>query len=525
MADDYFIVNAYGTQLNITSNSWMAYDQNQNQGGLANPTVTNNHTTLHAIGNKWSAYPLPPAEDGSPWTVNKDTVLQFDFTLNQETEKGFQAVCLDADREMTGPNGKCFVLSTSQGWVSSMMNVAQGTAVGETTSQSIPIGHFLEGPINFLVFIQDSDGTDRTLGDSSIANIRLVDETRNTLKVEINDAVQELENVQYSYKYEGGNQDTADWLMDISEDGHGVQINGNQWKALALNEPYTVTHYTMLELDVVIADSGEIHSICLDSNLDSKEECVTMLRTQSTGNSYYELTTEVVPGVPTHLVIPYGQIRGLGMNESEVTNYLAFVQDEDVGDKRGGRSTYSGIKIYEREEHPIHLELYGENVTVPNIQYSMTNSRSSTYVQDTIDHVQSVSGDGRSITAYGNSWKRYKFDEVWEVTPSTMLRLTFTNTNEAEAHLVCLLRDTNNAKDGRNDCFGLSGSEITSTTDSYVKVNPRTDNGETRTYDLLVGSYFTGSGKYFQSLYFLHLKPLLFLILILILLQFFHFFI
>lgn len=29
--DDYLIVNAYGTQLNITSNSWLAYDQNQNQ--------------------------------------------------------------------------------------------------------------------------------------------------------------------------------------------------------------------------------------------------------------------------------------------------------------------------------------------------------------------------------------------------------------------------------------------------------------------------------------------------------------
>ena len=474
--DEYLIVNAYGTQLNITSNSWLAYDQNQNQGALPIPTMTNNHTTLHVVGNKWSAYPLPPAEDGSPWTVGKDTVLQFDFTLNEDTVQGFQAICLDADREMTGPNGKCIVLATSQGWVNSMMNAAQLTAVGETTSQSIPIGHFLEGPINYLIFIQDSDGTNRTIGDSSIANIRLVDENRNRLKVEISDTVQELENVQYSYMYEGGTQDTSDWVMDISEDGNGVQINGNQWKALALNEPYTVTHYTMLELDIVVAEAGELHSICLDATLDSTEEaiCVTMLRTQTDGNSFYDLTTELAPGEPTHLVIPYGQIRGLVQNETKVANYLAFVQDEDRGDKRGGRSTYSGIKIYEREEHPIKLELYGENVTVPNIQYSMTNSRTSTYVQDSIDHVQSVSADGRSITAYGNSWKRYKFDEVWEVKPSTMLRLTFTNTNEAEAHLVCLLRDTNNARDERDDCFGLSGAEITSDTSSYIKVTPRT---------------------------------------------------
>ena len=225
--DDYLIVNAYGTQLNITSNSWLAYDQNQNQGQLPIPTVTNNHTTLHVVGNKWSAYPLPPAEDGSQWTVGKDTVLQFDFTLNEDTVKGFQAICLDADREMTGPNGKCIVLATSQGWVNSMMNAAQLTAVGETTSQSIPIGHFLEGPINYLIFIQDSDGTNRTIGDSSIANIRLVDESRNRLKVEISDTVQELENVQYSYMYEGGTQDTSDWVMDISSPFlRGDQVGG-----------------------------------------------------------------------------------------------------------------------------------------------------------------------------------------------------------------------------------------------------------------------------------------------------------
>jgi len=162
-------IDAYGTNLAIPAASEVEYDQNQNHAGGLVPTVENGGSTLHVSGNRWSAYPL-----GGPQEIYDDSVLQFSFTLNEETDKGFQAVCLDADLEHTGDNGMCFVLSTSQGWVESMMNVAEVTAVNQTSLISIPVGHFFTGPINYLAILQDSDGTDRSLGDSTFTDIKLI---------------------------------------------------------------------------------------------------------------------------------------------------------------------------------------------------------------------------------------------------------------------------------------------------------------------------------------------------------------
>ena len=53
----------------------------------------------------------------------------------------------------------------------------------------------------------------------------MVDESRGKLKVEIKGEEVELENTQFSYKSgdKDSNQDTTDWLMEVSEDGHGIQ--------------------------------------------------------------------------------------------------------------------------------------------------------------------------------------------------------------------------------------------------------------------------------------------------------------
>ena len=226
--EDYFKINIYGTETNITTSSWKPYDQNQNQGSNPLPVSVDDHTGLRTIGNKWSAYSIANP-DGTPIDVHEDTVLKFDFTLDEDTEKGFNAVCLDTDLEQTNPsgaiNGKCIIMSSSQGWVSgnSYMNSNELTAVGTTSSQSVPIGQYLTGPVNYLVIIQDSDGTNRTIGDSTIHNLQLVDESRGKLKVEIKGEEVELENTQFSYKSGGSDQDTTDWLMEVSEDGYGIQ--------------------------------------------------------------------------------------------------------------------------------------------------------------------------------------------------------------------------------------------------------------------------------------------------------------
>ena len=217
--------DAYGTILQIPEASEEEYDQRQNHAEGIVPTASADGNELHIVGNRWSAYAL----DSDPaLEIYDDSVLEFTFQLDAETVSGFQAVCLDADKEVTGSNGRCFVLSTSQGWIDDMTNVAETTAVGATSLISIPIGHFFTGTVNYFAFIQDSDGdaTAKAAGDSTISGLKLYQQNRNKLAVEIDNVVEYLENDQLSYTTDGGSsnlQDTKDWLMAISEDGKSLQ--------------------------------------------------------------------------------------------------------------------------------------------------------------------------------------------------------------------------------------------------------------------------------------------------------------
>jgi hypothetical protein len=486
-------IDAYGTPLAILASSEEAYDQNQNHAGGVAPTVTNAGSSLNIVGNRWSAYPFP----AGPLDVYEDTVLEFTFTLTQETDAGFNAVCLDADKELTGPNGQCFVLSTTQGWINDMINVAQMTPVGGTSSISIPVGHFFTGSVNYISFLQDSDGTDRSLGNSTVSDIVLVRRDRNKLAVEINGQMEYLENDQLGYKSNNNyNQDTSDFLWAISEDGTSVQINDNQWKALPLNAPYIISHYTVLEFDIIVSDPAEFHSVCLDDDLENKDGDNRCMTFHHPDNSYFLLTTEVPADEQRRLVIPYGQILGLKEGETKVANYLVFIQDQDANGKRGGQMSAGDIRIYEEDRTPLVMNVFGTPTPVPNIQVSFTNSNSNSYVQDSIDHVQSVSADGSKLTAYGNSWKRFKLDTPIDVTDNTVIKFHFEAPVEAEASILCLLDDSINAKDGRNDCFALSGKEIGSSNDSFKVIQPQTGNGEANDYEIVLGSWFNGQVLY-----------------------------
>ena len=87
----------------------------------------------------------------------------------------------------------------------------------------------------------------------------------------------------------------------------------------------------------MVSDEGDFHSICLDSNLDAasgENPCVSFMNPRD--DAFHMLTTELVVGNSRKLVIPFGQIQGLLANETMEVQYLAFVQDNDVADKRGG---------------------------------------------------------------------------------------------------------------------------------------------------------------------------------------------
>lgn len=274
-------------------------------------------------------------------------------------------------------------------------------------------------------------------------------------------------------------------------------VNGNQWKALKFTNPYNITYKTVLEFDVIVSQPGDFHSICLDDDLSTSgvHNCVTFV-TPTSQKIDYLLTTTILMNTVQHLVVPFGQIFRLLEGDVKVANYLGFVQDNDVGDKRGGQMTFSSFRLYEDDRPPISIDLYGTETFITNIQDSHTSSGSDTYVQDSFDHVMSVSGDGKNITAHGNSFKRFKLDAPFEIFPSSVLKFTFSLIEGAEIQAICLLApDEINMQDGRNDCFATAGPDSASSS-SLKQIRPLTDVGETREYEIYVGSYFTGQVGY-----------------------------
>lgn len=434
----------------------------------------------------------------------------------------------DADTELTGGNGKCFVLQSSQGWITDMINVPTKTDVGETTRHAIPIGQFFTGTVNYLAYLQDSDGSDRSLGESSLSDLSLVRHDTNTLKVDVGGNLEAWENVQHELVYDGGVQDTADHAMSLSEDGTGYQVNGNSWKAVGLSAPYDVTPHTVLEFDVVVDQSADFHMVCLLSSLDVKPEskhCVVLQNPVDGVTQYHHLTTKLVTGQPRRVVLPYGQFLDLKGGESYAKSYLAIVEDNDGSDRSTGRSTWSHFRIYEEDRTPVVISVYGEDVTVPNIQQrelltvscrcgeisptlgtcvlcrithwfypsflctDMYAHNQAGDHQDNRDYVLSVSSSGKAITASGNNWKYFDVP-LFNVTSTTVLEFDFELSTVGEIHFLCLA-DTLYTNDGRNDCWSTAGTQ--SEMASYQKrIYPYGVPGRTH-YTLMVGdAYFTG---------------------------------
>ena len=93
--------------------------------------------------------------------------------------------------------------------------------------------------------------------------------------------------------------------------------------------------------------------------------------------------------------IPIGHYLKLGNGETYSVKYLAFIQDEDTGDKQTGKSTLSNIKIYEDSRAPLKVQLYGDTVDLPVSQFSMASANG--HWQDTIEHLMEVSADGSTV--------------------------------------------------------------------------------------------------------------------------------
>ena len=151
-------------------------------------------------------------------------------------------------------------------------NMAQNA--NETYTFDIPVGYFAPDITpKYLVIIQDQDDLTSTgttvSAKSKFCNIHLHEkETFSRLHMKINDEDVYLDNDFKAYGIStDDDQDSRNHYLHISEDGAGLQVVGNQWKALELpNGGYDITSSTVLDFFFSFKEQVEFSAICLDSD-------------------------------------------------------------------------------------------------------------------------------------------------------------------------------------------------------------------------------------------------------------------
>lgn len=149
-------------------NHQLSYDSNQDTADNL-MVVSEDSMSVSMKGNLWKAMAIPGG-----LTITEDTVLQFEFTLTEETEQHLICFDEDLDKDDKG-HARCFKIAGTQTdnlGVLIYRNI-QPTHEGESYSYMIKLSEYFTGTMNYIAFVQDNDSSDKTTGECTYSNIRV----------------------------------------------------------------------------------------------------------------------------------------------------------------------------------------------------------------------------------------------------------------------------------------------------------------------------------------------------------------
>ncbi|WP_373549670.1 M12 family metallo-peptidase [Haliscomenobacter sp.] len=153
----------------------------------------------------------------------------------------------------------------------------------------------------------------------------------------------------------GESQDQG--TSSIIENGNGLVLNGNAWKAIQLDR--TITANTVLEFEFRSTQKSEIHGIGFDNDMSINTYFTFQLGgTQVWG--YQEFNTYVGYGSWKKYIIPVGQ------KYTGETKYLFFANDNDEN-LIAGNAQFRNVKIYETKPCLLLNELVPEHQPIPQV--------------------------------------------------------------------------------------------------------------------------------------------------------------
>ncbi|MGB3239459.1 MAG: DUF4038 domain-containing protein [Geitlerinemataceae cyanobacterium] len=273
-----------------------------------------------------------------------------------------------------------------------------------------------------------------------------------------------------------GNQD-RDPQLTISPDLTQVDLGGNSWKKLALENGYNITENTILEFDFQSNSKGETHGIGFDTDNIVSGSDVNRFQLFGTQRSGLQNFSNYDPSQGWQSY----QIQ-VGDFFTAEFNYLTLINDHDVANPTA-ESLFRNIKLYEAEVNLAEVALtLGDTVETAGVT-SYGNQDRESFV--------SFSQDRSQIGIEGNGWKKLALENGYNITENTILEFDFQSNSKGETHGIGF--DTDNNISGSNvNRFQLFGTQR-SGLQNFSNYDPSQG---WQSYQIQVGDFFTGEFNY-----------------------------
>ncbi|MEO0330090.1 MAG: hypothetical protein AAF223_00165 [Bacteroidota bacterium] len=424
-------------------------------------SVTTNGGNIELTGNTWKKIDYNV-------TITADTVLEFDFTSNQEGE--IHGIGLDDDNNQNTGDGPINLYGTQ----SHLFQTGPAyTGNGSVQSYSITLADYYTIGDSFteLVFVNDKDGGAAN-AHSLFENIRVFEDNGSGGNTGGGtDGLLDFANYSLSAY---SDQDTNP--VSVTTNGADIEITGNSWKKIDYN--VTITADTVLEFDFTSNQEGEIHAIGFDNDNNQNTDFGDLLQFFGT------------QGVPTTNITSYtgnGSAQSYSISLSDYYTIgdsftqLVFANDHDAPTTPTAHSFYENIRIFE--------DTGGGNSGGNNYLDFTAYTLSGYTAQDT--NPISVTTTTTSLEITGNSWKKIDYNVT--ITEDTVLEFDFTSNQEGEIHAIGF--DTDNSF----NTDPLQMIKLYGTQNPTIGDGPDyTGNGTVQHYIIQLSDYFTIGDSFTQ---------------------------
>uniref|UniRef100_A0A7S2MWT7 Uncharacterized protein n=1 Tax=Helicotheca tamesis TaxID=374047 RepID=A0A7S2MWT7_9STRA len=339
----------------------------------------------------------------TPLEITKATQLEFDVELKDATNVDFIGFGLEDELSFDKDQYRVF------GSKSGSNTFPEKVLEGESKHYSIPIGIDMTTNVTYLAFVQENDqsGEARKSGESTISNISIYE--RPDIMLKYGDGMVSVPNDQVIYDGNTQDRDKRN-IWDVSDDGLSITMRDNNWKAVEV-PAYSIEEDTVLMFDFTLIEETEIHGICLDDNLDHDDitTCFKVAGHQDVENNFYTVPDETRPSITSPTVTKTYAIRVGHFLAGRQLRNLVIVQDNDVGDKKGGESSFSNIHLFNAET--CLLDDTSFTFTVDECTFSKTFSG----LEDQLESKQSCSPNAWSELFGFFPKANYMYDVVEEI--------------------------------------------------------------------------------------------------------------